>query len=51
LGSTERQPDRPVIGMAVDLGVELGDDEIARNVTLELGHVDAVGGESAERLV
>ena len=38
--------------MAIDVGVELGREEIAvDHVAFELGHVDAVGGEAAERLV
>src|SRR5437899_3850658 len=41
-----------VVGMAVDVGVKLRSEEIAvDHVALELGHVDAVGGEPAERLV
>src|SRR5262249_9787519 len=41
-----------VLGVAFDIGVELGREEIALNhVAFELGHVDAVGGKSAERLV
>src|ERR1700751_2801817 len=43
---------RPVLGMALDIGVELRRGEVpADHVALELGHVDAVGGEAAERLV
>src|SRR4029077_14771528 len=38
--------------MAFDVGIELRGEEIALDhVALELGHVDAVGGEAAERLV
>ena len=38
--------------MAVDLGIELRRGELAfEHVALELGHVDAVGGEAAQRLV
>ena len=38
--------------MAVDIGVELRGGEIAvDHVAFQLGHVDAVGGEAAERLV
>ena len=41
-----------VVGVAVDLGEELGRGELAADhVALQLGHVDAVGGEAAERLV
>ena len=43
---------RPVVGMAVDIGQELRRGELAvDHVALELGHVDAVGGEAAQRLV
>ena len=39
-------------GMALDIGVELGRGErAADHVAFELGHVDAVGGEAAQRLV
>ena len=38
--------------MALDIGIELGRGERAlEHVALELGHVDAVGGEAAQRLV
>src|SRR5947209_18690943 len=48
----ERQRERAVVWMAFDVGIELRGEEIALDhVALELGHVDAVGGEAAERLV
>ena len=41
-----------IIGMTLDLGVELGGGECAPNlIALKLGHVHAVGGEAAHRLV
>src|SRR5258706_11652907 len=41
-----------VVGMAIDVGVELRGEEVAvDHVAFELGHVDAVGGEAAHRLV
>ena len=40
-----------VLRVAHDLGVELGLGEGAVDVALELDHVDAVGGEAAQRLV
>src|SRR6266478_228958 len=44
----QRECEAPVIGMAVDVGIELGREEIAvDHVALELRHVDAVGGETA----
>src|SRR5712692_3160040 len=44
--------ERAVVRMAFDVGIELRREEIALDhVALELGHVDAVGGEAAERLV
>src|SRR6185369_11245261 len=46
----EHQP--AVVGMTLDVGIELGGEEIALDhVAFELGHVDAVGGEAAHRLV
>src|SRR3954447_2447894 len=48
----QRESEALVVRMAVDIGVELGGEEIAvDHVAFELGHVDAVGGEAAERLV
>src|ERR1700675_421245 len=48
----ECERERAVVGMALDVGVELRGEEIALDhVALELGHVDAVGGETAEPLV
>jgi peptidoglycan hydrolase-like protein with peptidoglycan-binding domain len=48
----QRQADVAVVGVALDLGVELGGVEAAADqVALQLGHVDAVGGEAAHRLV
>src|SRR5579883_1437377 len=41
-----------IFRVTFDVGVELGGEEIALDhVALELGHVDAVGGEAAQRLV
>ena len=41
-----------VVGMAIDIGIELRGEEIAvDHVAFELGHVDAVGGKAAHRLV
>src|SRR5262245_60981036 len=41
-----------LIGMTLDVGIELSREEIAfDHVAFELGHVDAVGGKAAERLV
>src|SRR5580704_12359244 len=48
----EREGKPAVVGMPIDIGIELGGEETALDhVALELGHVDAVGGEPAERLV
>ena len=48
----EREHQAAVVGVALDVGVELRGEEIAfDHVAFELGHVDAVGGEPAERLV
>src|SRR3974377_833392 len=48
----ERQRQGPIFGMGFDIGVELGRREgTADHVAFELGHVDAVGGEPAQRLV
>ena len=48
----ERPRDGRVVGVPLDVGVELGGGEVAvDHVALELGHVDAVGGEAAHRLV
>src|SRR6266705_169163 len=48
----ERERERAVVRMAFDVGIELRGEEIALDhVALELGHVDAVGGEAAERVV
>src|SRR5690348_15913008 len=48
----ERQPHRSVVGMPLDIGIELRRREAsAEHVALELGHVDAVGGEAAQCLV
>ena len=44
--------DGGVVGVALDVGVELGGRKLAvDHVALELGHVHAVGGEAAHRLV
>src|SRR5262249_14473034 len=48
----EGEAERPAFRMALDVGIELGGGEAAaEHVALELRHVDAVGGEAAERLV
>ncbi len=48
----QRELQRAVVGVAFDVGVELGGGEGAVElVALQLGHVDAVGGEAAHRLV
>src|SRR3954464_11071768 len=48
----EREDQVALFGVALDIRVELGGEESAINhVALELGHVDAVGGETAKRLV
>src|SRR5262249_12391579 len=48
----ERQIERPVLGMTLDIGIELRRGEAAaHHVALELRHVDAVGGEAAQCLV
>ena len=47
----QRQADRLLRRMAVDVGIELGDGEGAvDDIALELGDVDAVGGEAASAL-
>ena len=57
LGRKERQllqraPQTRLLGVAVHVAQELRGDEMAgEHVALQLGHVDAVGGEPAERLV
>src|SRR5258708_15069945 len=48
----ERELQVGIVRVALDVGVELGREEIALDhVALELGHVDSVGGEAPERLV
>src|ERR1700732_2319012 len=48
----QRESEVLVVGMAVDIGVELRGEEVAvDHVAFELGHVDAVGGEAPQRLV
>ena len=48
----QREHQRAVVRVALDVGVELRGEEVAADhVALELGHVDAVGGEAAHRLV
>ena len=48
----QREGEPLVLGMAVDVGIELRGEEIAvDHVAFELGHVDAVGGKTAHRLV
>src|SRR6185437_17182311 len=48
----QRKGEAAIVGMAVDVGVKLRREEFAvDHVAFQLGHVDAVGGEAAERLV
>src|SRR5580693_1157163 len=48
----QRPCERQLLWVPVDIGEELGRGELpAFHVALELGHVDAVGGEAAKRLV
>src|SRR5438270_11509387 len=48
----QRKRQVAVLRMAVDIGVKLGGEEIAvHHVALQLGHVDAVGGEPAHGLI
>src|SRR5262249_9382044 len=48
----ERELEVRIVGMSLDVGVELGREEIALDhVAFKLGHVDPVGGKAAERLV
>src|SRR5436190_10764543 len=48
----QREHEAAVVGMAFDVGIELRGEEIALDhIAFELGHVDAVGGESAHGLV
>src|SRR5579871_3928127 len=48
----QRKGETTVVRMAVDIGIELRGEEIAvDHVALELGHVDAIGGKAAQRLV
>src|SRR5512145_3417817 len=48
----ERALERRIVRMAFDVAIESCRLEVsADQVALELGHVDAVGGEAAERLV
>src|SRR5437868_5868343 len=48
----ERELEGAVPRMRLNIGIELGRRESpAQHITLELGHVDAVSGEAAERLV
>src|SRR3984957_15670156 len=48
----QRQRQRARARMSLDVGVELGRGELAaHHVAFELGHVDAVGGEAAQRLI
>ena len=48
----EREHQARFVGVALDVGVELRGEEVAADhVAFELGHVDAVGGEAAHRLV
>src|SRR5690242_3402486 len=48
----ERKLDVRIVGMALDVGIELRGEEVALDhVAFELGHVDPVGGEAAKGLV
>src|SRR2546421_10682578 len=48
----QRKSEALVLGMAVDVGIELRGGEFAvDHVAFQFRHVDAVGGETAERLV
>src|SRR5258705_4534928 len=48
----QRKGEALVVGMAVDVGIKLRGEEVAvDHVAFELGHVDAVGGKAAHRLV
>src|SRR5882762_6966953 len=48
----QRKGEALVLGMAVDVGIELRGGEFAvDHVAFQFRHVDAVGGETAERLV
>src|SRR5262245_65587543 len=48
----QRQAHGALVGMAFDVGVELGDGEaLVQDVALKLHDVEAVGGEAAVRLI
>src|SRR5271154_757780 len=48
----ERQRQRPVVGMSLDIGVELRRRKrAADHIAFEFGHVDAIGRKPAHRLV
>src|SRR3981189_3142743 len=48
----EGEHELAILRMAFDVGVELRGEEVALDhVALELGHVDAVGGEATKHLV
>src|SRR5476651_2372327 len=48
----QRERQAAVVRMALDVDIELGREKTPLDhVALELGHIDAVGGETAERLV
>ena len=48
----EREDQRAIVGMPLDVGVKLRRKEVAADhVAFELRHVDAVGGKAAKRLV
>src|SRR3970040_263070 len=48
----ERELEAALRRMPLDIGIELrGREAAADHIALKLGHVDAVGGETAERLV
>ena len=48
----QRPHHRRIFGMALDIGIELGGVEgAAQLIGFQLGHVDAIGGEAAHRLV
>src|ERR1700757_2608439 len=48
----QRESEILVIGMAIDVGIEFRGEEIAvDHVAFQLGHVDAIGSKTAQRLV
>src|SRR6202041_2308199 len=48
----QRESEILVVGMTIDIGIEFRGEKIAvDHVAFQLGHVDAVGGKTAHRLV